>query len=701
MRKMAGQKHLQSHRNIAEALEPFVEARKNARLAFLSGAGVSRDPPANCPLAKEMTCSLAEAFWDISIISKRHWQKTTLRRRAVKVRFESLMQVIADTTGTVGFLRVLRGGRPNAIHRMLARALLDGCPVLTTNFDQLIERAVAEKGGSITTLKDARDFKRWRRYSPKGVLAKLHGSLEDLDSLCATIRQVGLLGPAFMWDPPRGNYLSKVRKKYPMVVIGYSGYDDSDILPKLRITASEKPLLWILHSHGRIRLARSQDIKRMATAPGLAEFLEQSGALVLIGNTREACVSIDERTQTFVLVSSVRVASSLPSKLIFHMRRTTAPYLADFLIARMFFEGGYKSASRTLFRLLRSELKGSHPGLSVRCMTNEATVATNLGDWPKAGRLIDEALPALKRYADERSFINACINRALVHRHTGQFAQGKTILKALITQLKGASELQLEYARCLVNLADFLFEEERFDEAMRLLKRARQEFKKVGEHGGIAMAFGVYGKLLFAQGKIEEAMTLLQMALWHYEVAWDESGKARILNNLGTMQRSAGMLDAAVTSFKKARQLGEKLGDPEPVVVSEMGMTTVNLASGKLDSAIRRAKKCLPEAQRLGLSHLVVQTKGNIGLALLDSGRAKKALQIFNELLPLFAANGPAVHLAFTLRNVGECYAKLGVPRKAEEFLSQAKRLYLELGKDQEAKEVKALCLSISRRDRL
>lgn len=483
---------------ITKALEPFLEARKRARLAFLAGAGVSRDPPANRPLAREIIWFLMEALWEMSVVAKRHWKKITLCRRAMGVRFESVVQIVADTTGTVGFLRVLKGGRPNALHRLLARALFDGCPVLTTNFDRLIERVVVSRGGSITTLKDTTDFKSWRRRSPKGVLAKLHGSLDDLDSLCATIRQVGLLGPAFMWDPARGDYLSKVRKEYPMMVVGYSGYDDSDILPRLEITESEQPLLWILHSHGRAALATPRDFKRLATAPKLAEFLQQSGAVVLTGSTRSVCAQIDHRSQRSGPGPLESPSRLLSSRLIFHMRRTTAPYLADFLIARVFFEGGYRSASRRLFRLLRRELNESYPGLSVRCLTNEATVATDLGDWPKAGRLLDKALPRLERYADEKSFINACVNRALVHRHTGESAQGEAILRTLTKQLKSVSEFRLEYGRCLVNLADFLFEREQFDQVLKLLKRARREFKKVGEHSGMAMVFGVYGKLLFA-----------------------------------------------------------------------------------------------------------------------------------------------------------------------------------------------------------
>jgi tetratricopeptide (TPR) repeat protein len=675
---------------LLEAIEPFITAKSSSRLAFLVGAGISRNPPANRPLAGELIWSMADAFWDLSQIARSHWKKTTVCKRSNRVRFESLMQIVADTTGSVGFLRVLRGGKPNALHRMLAKALMDGCPVVTTNFDMLIERAVTQKN-KLSILKKTVDFRKWGRRSSRGVLAKFHGSLEDLDSLCATIQQIGLLGPAFMWDPPRGEYLSMIRKKYPMMVIGYSGYDDSDILPRLRITESDLPLLWVLHSRRPLKIATPKDIKRLAKAPGLSDFLLQSNATVLTGDTHEACILIDKKMKKPSFSSSSKHAESLPSKILFYMRRTAAPYIADFLIARMFFEGGYKSSSRKLFQLVRRNLNGRHPGLAVRCITNEATVATGMGDWLKAGRVLDEALPGLKRWADEKAFINACINRAIVYRHTGQSTLGEESLRNLMNLLKSASEFRFEYARCLVNLADFMFERENFNEATRLLKRSRIEYKKVGDHCGMGMVFGVYGKIFFAQNKIEEAMNQLQMALWHYEVGWDDAGKAKILNNLGTMQRCAGLIEEAILSFEKSKHIGIRINDPEIGVVSEMGMTIVDLALGKLSSAMQRAQKCLPKATKLGLIDMVLQTRGNLGLALMNSNRIDEALRIFNDILPQLKTNGPEIHVPFTLRNIGECHRKLRNTLEAEENLKAAERLYLVLNKKEEAEEVKSL----------
>jgi len=678
---------------VDEALLPFMAARKKGNLAFLVGAGASWDAPANRPLAGEISSAIGSALWSISTIAKDRWQERTIQQYTRSVRFEALMQIIAETTGSLSFLNALKGGKPNQLHRILATALSDRCPILTTNFDELIERAftASERPETLTI---TADFKRWRKRTLRGVLAKLHGSLDDLDSLCATLKSIGAMGPAFMWDPARGEYLARARRDFPMAVIGYSGADDSDILPRLRITESNQPLLWILHAKGHAHIAKEGDIKRLATAPGLPELLYESRATVIIGNTLEIVARL---CSSPLKQTPEHRVQALATRLLRSMKRTTAPYLADFLIGRILYEGNRRKASFRQFNTIRLQVGERHPGLAARCLTNEATVATDLGDWTGARQKLEAALPEMQHYADERAFVNACLNLALVYRRLGKTNESEANLRALIRSLKTEPELQIERARAQVNLADLLFEQERLDEALRLAKVARLGFKKAGDYGGMATAFGVLGKILFAKRDVKNAIDVLKIALWHARVTWNRSDEARVLNNMGTMQRVAGMLDDATQSFVKARQIGEEIGDPEPVVVSEMGALTVDLATGDLKSAIHRAKECLAQADSLGLQRLAVQTRGNLALALMDSGRYAKALPLFQEIYPLLASQGPLYQAAFTQRNIGECLAAMGQIKPALEVIKKSAQLYEELGMVAEAKEMRGLMRRIGR----
>ncbi|MDF1593016.1 MAG: tetratricopeptide repeat protein [Desulfobacterales bacterium] len=672
---------------IDNALMPFVAARERGRLAFLVGAGVSWDAPACRPMAGEISSAIGSALWSIGTIAKNRWKESTIQSFAKAVRFETLMQLLAETTGSLGFLRALKGGKPNQLHRILSKALRSRCPVLTTNFDELIERAFPA-GQRPETLTRTADFKRWSKRTPRGVLAKLHGSLGDLDSMCATMRAIGTLGPAFMWDPPRGEYLARVRRDFPMAVLGYSGTDDLDILPRLRITESNQPLLWVLHARGRIRIATDRDIVRLATAPGLPEMLHKSNAAVIVGNTLLVVATLCGFRPKEV---AGHRGHPLATRLLHSMRRTTAPYLADFLIGRILYEGGRRKVSYSQFAAIRRQVGERHPGLAARCLTNEATVATDIGKWAIARRKLEAVLPEMQRYADERAFVNACLNLALVYRRLGKTDEAEAHFRMLIRTLKTALELHLERARAQVNLADMLFEQEQFDKAIRLVKAARIGFKKAGDYGGMATVFGVLGKILFARQEVKNAMEVLSIALWHARVAWNRSDEARILNNIGTMQRVAGMFDAASASFAQARLIGEAIADPEPVIVSEMGALTVDLAAGRLNSAIRRAKACLSPAESIGLHYLAMQTRGNLSLALMDSGYHAKAVHHLEKIYPFLVKHGPRYQAAFTQRNIGECLASMGQHKRARELIEKAAQMYEELNMTDEAKETRAM----------
>src|SRR5206468_1478311 len=133
-------------------------------------------------------------------------------------------------------------GRPNAWHAFLAAALRTGCCVVTTNFDVLIENACDGIGARPhavvgTEVDDS--------LSAKSVLFKIHGSIggengcDPLSSVALAVRQVGL-GLSMR----QTRLLRALIENRPLIVLGYSGRDDFDILPALLNLRRTAPGLW-------------------------------------------------------------------------------------------------------------------------------------------------------------------------------------------------------------------------------------------------------------------------------------------------------------------------------------------------------------------------------------------------------------------------------------------------------------------------
>ena len=241
-----------SRHSLAFALSPS-RARNTI---ILCGAGVSRPSPSNLPTAY----TLMKEYLDCTV---NHLGSSTtaysavgrLAREAFRhilnaVRFEVFFSYVAASVDPS--LRVLRqslgGTQFNALHAFLASHLQHGGQVWTTNFDNLIELAHASLFGrrppvvidyaTATPPADA-----------PGLLHKLHGSLDLEDSrypIAATIDSIARQCYFSSDHSDRFDARKAALQGKTLVVLGYSGYDDFDIMPLLN-DSSPAELVWINH----------------------------------------------------------------------------------------------------------------------------------------------------------------------------------------------------------------------------------------------------------------------------------------------------------------------------------------------------------------------------------------------------------------------------------------------------------------------
>lgn len=213
--------------------------------AILAGAGVSMDSPAGLPNAR----SLIERalLHQISKVVKRDElphiidrPKDFPSRPGEYLRFEVAMAYAAADFRT-NILNELQSGTPNANHYALAQLIKQGFIVITTNFDLHIETAykhlygrdckVAHRDEDFTTPVSAK----------KGVLWKIHGSLTDMNNVAATFTTI------FSKRSSRYPWFESILEKYDLIVTGYSGSDDLDLIPPLARTITDRHLLWVDH----------------------------------------------------------------------------------------------------------------------------------------------------------------------------------------------------------------------------------------------------------------------------------------------------------------------------------------------------------------------------------------------------------------------------------------------------------------------
>ncbi|MFX1478969.1 MAG: tetratricopeptide repeat protein [Promethearchaeota archaeon] len=238
---------------------------------FLVGAGVSMNKPSSIPPAQEL----------VTNILKRCSPKGTfedLKDLQYELVIEYLKKYIDKD---LIFMDLFEENLPpNFIHFFLANALINGHDVLTTNFDYLIEKAL------LTTLNfEPKDFhlrsskndipdikliitqndfiqckkKNLLKNQNLSFFFKIHGSKKNIitgesidgtviTSISALIKNKGN-SKLFEIESYKKEVIKDLITDRTLVVMGYSGSDEFDISPLLRLFPQLKSLIWIAHSN--------------------------------------------------------------------------------------------------------------------------------------------------------------------------------------------------------------------------------------------------------------------------------------------------------------------------------------------------------------------------------------------------------------------------------------------------------------------
>lgn len=224
------------------------------KLAILAGAGVSIAPPGRLPSAFQFL----QAFYEVCLPPS--CDRNLFLSASSDIRFEMVLGIIQhEFDEDLDILNIFLGGEPNQNHRCLSELARQGAIIITTNFDSLIEQAVA--GAFEYRLRASEsDFREVviednKNRHPVPEFWHLHGVLEDpsskerrSESIVASIRDCWSSKALFRLDKSKGRLLSKTLADRDLLVLGYSGSDDYDIAPALEEIRSDRRLIWVNHT---------------------------------------------------------------------------------------------------------------------------------------------------------------------------------------------------------------------------------------------------------------------------------------------------------------------------------------------------------------------------------------------------------------------------------------------------------------------
>lgn len=209
------------------------------------GAGISKLPPAYAPIWREMQIEFCEALyskmkaekWDVF-----HVDNEIEALRNFNFRPETFWERILENTSiefVTSALGIVNIGQPNLNHLVIGELCQQGVVnnIITTNFDEYLEKTIPSGYTHIFEESSNVSSDAQKQYF------KIHGTLSSETSMQFTLKHTKLL-PKWKED-----MLERSLKKYPLVIAGYSGWDD-DIMPTLMKLAQDIPQIILVRYPG-------------------------------------------------------------------------------------------------------------------------------------------------------------------------------------------------------------------------------------------------------------------------------------------------------------------------------------------------------------------------------------------------------------------------------------------------------------------
>lgn len=223
-----------------------IENTQNGELIIFAGAGISKN--SGLPLANQLIAKVIEKLDEDENMSVDIQEKL----QNLRMPFESFMEIILRDSRDYSLLNVYAKGKPNTNHKLIAHLAARGRVriIVTTNFDCLIEEALESANVPYTLLSKNSDFNENSLNSHGVVIIKLHGTIQNLDSIKTTLSEVSNSQPKDGLKFILTNLLCNYRYGKKIIILGYSCSDDFDINPIVReVKQNKKAIYFIQHSN--------------------------------------------------------------------------------------------------------------------------------------------------------------------------------------------------------------------------------------------------------------------------------------------------------------------------------------------------------------------------------------------------------------------------------------------------------------------
>lgn len=682
-------------------------------VVFLVGAGVSINSPACLPSGWTFLKALINGVAPTGDIRDKilelctePWNRKTKQALSKHnlldiLRFEQVIGIVAESVDP--YLNILRifdaSNRPNENHQLLASLAEEGHYIFTTNFDGLLETALSST--RLRSVVTARDYSLARsdKIAPDKAVFKLHGSWRDRngrlrsDSIQATVERVAkkeihgnLVSPAIA-------FFREVLRKRHLVIVGYSGWDDFDIVEALLTTDSDKMLVWVDHSqHDGVTATTAEELfdeldndwsrPRSKAALNIVRMLQN-------GTRKPKNLMLMEASTTAYLRSMIAKAHVRPTEIhkydkqihpdefVRRWKFQVAPYKAQhwYLCGKFFNRMGRWDSAATCFRKAVVMARGNFSLKSTEkaSLSMLAAIDCDMGRTRKAERVLRRLLPYHAATGNTTEYCDTLHSIAVCAYSYGDDASAFSLAKQALRYAR-----KHNYAYGIASISNFVggihATYARFSAAQACFEDALLISRRLGDLRGLAAVLTNLGDLLVSDKRYLQASWKLLEALDYYRKLNDYQGQSITLSKFGMLYHAAGAAQRAQSVFREQLRIDEIRGD---LIGQTLAHLNLALVADDTKSALSELNKAETIGMKLDDKRLESRILKGRGRAFMEAGKWSEGAICFRKSLRLQKRIGYDPDGLFTFFHLAECLQKLNrkedVLRLMDTAFSEAK----------------------------
>lgn len=573
-----------------DEIESLMRLVRSGSVAFFCGAGISIAsglPSAHAlksALLRQLPASEVEVEWLLEC----------------DYPFEAFLEVFLGPERPEQLLKVFGVGEPSAAHELLAELVARGAlrTIVTTNFDELIERALAARQSSCRVAWQPEDLAALATLGEEVRVIKLHGTSSVPESMALVMEQVA--GRRHVESRERAIRMTFSDGRHEAVlVLGYSCSDWFDISPAIEaLGPSAKHVYIVQHEccepHAEdIRIKRTKNpFRRCARGTRLVcdtDYLFERLSRAITGCGFSARSLADEKWRALV----DRWWSQFP--------RRDRPRVGHHILGLVWYKCGDYRAAKAHFR---AALAGATP---------RVVFHHGVDFLEGLGMAVPSVPPA--EYCEALLRVGGC------HRALSEYPDAMRRFREAEAVARHSGEKELE-AGASSSVGTVLFNTGEFASAARCHEHSAQIWRDLGGPADqLGPCLANLGNAYGAMGRLEEALSSFQEGIELAREIGDKMGEGSRLGGLAQVHRLRGDWSAAAASSRAALQIAERLGDRSGIAHQLGSLALVKAAQGDLTGAIQDGIRASEIFQELGDRQGQARILGNLGADFLSAGR--------------------------------------------------------------------------------